>query len=190
MTGKRKTPRLTAQQAREHLWEWLEENYPAIWDDPNSPLLHDENVHAEAVLYLRTVRFNSNPELIHKWLSDTHRFDPFPDPVAIQRAVDLDREVFLSLTDLEKYIAVEQLAAMRSFTGRNPDTLLWDPKRARAWDELPDAFRSNLATIVSKRRQRSTLRSRTSRPRRPLRTPWRTVARRSTPTRGSGSGPA
>lgn len=149
-----RTPRPTARQAREYLWEWLEEHYPAIWDEPDSPLLHDENVHAEAVLYLRTVRFNSNPELIHKWLSDTHRYDPFPDEVAIRRAVDLDHKVFLGLTDLEKYLAVEEMAKMPNFTGRNSDLLLWDPKRAAKWDDLPEAFRSNLATIVSKRRQR------------------------------------
>lgn len=150
----RSAPRPRAREARVWLWDWIEEHYPAAWDEPDSPLLHDPDVIQQASEYLRSRRFLASPGLLEKWLGDAHRYSPFVDEVAVERAVRLDYEAYLGLTDVERTEAIDRLAELPMFTGKENSKKAHDPHRARAWEELPDEVRKNLATIVSKRRQR------------------------------------
>lgn len=147
-------PRPKAREAREFLWEWIDEKYPEFWDMPDHPGLADPALWQEARDFLQSRRYLTQVETIGHWLTHADQFSPFADPIAIERAVNLDFEVFQNMSDYEKSIAVDLLAAETNLTGRSNGAQTEDPKRVQAWDELPEAHRSMLATIVSKRRQR------------------------------------
>lgn len=156
---------------REFVWEWLEENYPQVFDVPQHPLLSDPEV-LEQLYNSMTLEFTLTRKQKHDlrtslalWLSDIDKYTPFPDPVAIDRAAgEFDLAVIERLSDLERSMYMDALANMAdpyddasvSWVERHEGTGVPIPvalsERRKRYDELPERERISTTRGVQRRK--------------------------------------
>jgi hypothetical protein len=107
---------MTTTAIRRLLWDWTDENHPEVWDGEVSDDVVDEAVGfvASAALGMGAKRrsmFNWSKD-VRSWLEHPERFSPYIDEVAITRSLDFDWPVIENLTNQERSVFYDYLAAM------------------------------------------------------------------------------